>query len=150
MLTTSARRSKADIAAAPGAHAAPGSGKLAGEAATKRQTAGGVQPCIRPPNTHMATEMELLILCVVGLLFYLTPTIIANHRRHPQVGAIAALNILLGWSQLGWVAAFVWALTNTETYGAVRASRATSTSMSTATIPTPAIASGPSVGSRRG
>jgi hypothetical protein len=64
--------------------------------------------------------MELLILCVVGFLFYLTPTIIANNRRHPQAVAIFALNIMLGWSMLGWVAAFVWSLT---TVGGVRVTR---------------------------
>jgi len=49
-----------------------------------------------------------------------------------------ALNIRLGWSLLGWVAAFVWSLPNTETYGGVGGyPRAiTCTSMPTATIPT--------------
>jgi hypothetical protein len=40
----------------------------------------------------------------------MVPTIVASNRKHPQVGAICALNILLGWSFLGWVVALVWAL----------------------------------------
>ena len=62
----------------------------------------------------------LYIIAIVGFLFYLTPTIIANNRRHPQAVAIFALNILLGWTMLGWVAAFVWSLTNSESYSGVR------------------------------
>jgi hypothetical protein len=46
------------------------------------------------------------------VLLYLTPTVIAHLRCHSNFKAIAALNILTGWSALGWVASFVWALTD--------------------------------------
>jgi hypothetical protein len=36
---------------------------------------------------------------------------IAASRGHPNTIAIAALNILLGWTMLGWIASLVWALT---------------------------------------
>ena len=69
-------------------------------------------------------EKGLIELVLVGLLLlfiYMLPTVIANNRRHPQIGAICALNILLGWTMLGWVGAFVWSLTNSSTarYGDV-------------------------------
>jgi hypothetical protein len=41
---------------------------------------------------------------------YFVPVIIAIRRKHPQVVAIGALNIFLGWSFLGWLAALIWAL----------------------------------------
>lgn len=41
---------------------------------------------------------------------YMLPTIIAQHRASPNRGAITALNILLGWSVIGWIVAFVWSL----------------------------------------
>jgi len=47
----------------------------------------------------------------LGLLLYLFPTFVAERRRHRQITAIVALNLLLGWTFLGWVAALVWALT---------------------------------------
>lgn len=52
-------------------------------------------------------------LAVIGLLLflYLIPTFIAHRRRHPNAASITALNILLGWAFVGWVAALVWALT---------------------------------------
>ena len=40
------------------------------------------------------------------------PAVVANCRGHHNQGAIFALNLLLGWTLSGWVAAFVWACTN--------------------------------------
>ena len=56
-------------------------------------------------------EGAFLLLVLVGLGFYLLPTVIAFSRGHHSKVAIAALNILLGWSLLGWVGALVWSLT---------------------------------------
>ena len=46
---------------------------------------------------------------LTGLLFiniplYMLPTIIAGYRVHPNTAAVAMLNLLLGWTGLGWVA----------------------------------------------
>jgi len=53
------------------------------------------------------TIAQLLFL---GTVAYLIPTAVALFRRHPQKTAIIALNVLAGWSIVGWVGAFVWAL----------------------------------------
>jgi hypothetical protein len=50
-----------------------------------------------------------LIYC--GLMLYLIPTLVAWWRSHHQLMAILALNLLLGWTFVGWVAALVWAVT---------------------------------------
>jgi hypothetical protein len=52
-------------------------------------------------------ELVILLLLVVP---YFIPMIIAMARDHPNRSAIAALNLLAGWSVIGWVAALVWAL----------------------------------------
>lgn len=44
------------------------------------------------------------------LLLYFVPTIVAMVRGKSNVIAIGALNGLLGWTVLGWIGAFVWAL----------------------------------------
>ena len=54
--------------------------------------------------------MEGIVILIV-LLLYMLPTIIACNRSHNDAGAICALNILVGWTFLGWGAAFVWSLT---------------------------------------
>jgi len=46
-----------------------------------------------------------------ALVLYVTPTLVAVWRAHHRALAITVLNLLLGWTLAGWVAALVWALT---------------------------------------
>ncbi|MCD7772272.1 MAG: superinfection immunity protein [Oscillospiraceae bacterium] len=55
-----------------------------------------------------------IILILIGLVVYFIPTIVAVKRDHPNKVAIICVDIFLGWSFLGWVAALVWALKNPE------------------------------------
>lgn len=48
---------------------------------------------------------------VVILLAYFLPSVIASTRNHHQANAITWLNILTGWTGVGWLAAFIWSLT---------------------------------------
>lgn len=41
---------------------------------------------------------------------YFIPTMIASARRHPNLSMIVIINLLTGWTVVGWVAAFVWSL----------------------------------------
>jgi hypothetical protein len=43
-------------------------------------------------------------------LFCFIPSGIAVWRGHRSAPAIIALNLLLGWTGLGWIAAFIWSL----------------------------------------
>jgi hypothetical protein len=52
---------------------------------------------------------SILILITLGIIYFL-PTVVAGIRSHRQIWAIFALNLLLGWSFIGWAAAMVWAL----------------------------------------
>jgi hypothetical protein len=49
--------------------------------------------------------------CLLGLLVYLIPTLVAFGRSHPNAAAICAVNLLLGWLFIGWVVALVWSFT---------------------------------------
>ena len=49
---------------------------------------------------------------LIGLALYFLPTLIVNIRNHPNGTAIAVLNLLLGWTFLGWVVALVWSASN--------------------------------------
>jgi hypothetical protein len=51
------------------------------------------------------------LMLFFALMLYLMPTLVAWGRAHPQVLAIGALNLLLGWTFVSWVVALVWALT---------------------------------------
>jgi Superinfection immunity protein len=56
----------------------------------------------------------IVFFVVVGLLFavYVTPSIIAARRKKANLVAIVVLNLVAGWTFIGWVVALVWALTN--------------------------------------
>ncbi len=52
------------------------------------------------------------LLFFATLAFYFIPTFVAISRGHGNRNAICAVNLFLGWSLLGWVAALVWSLTD--------------------------------------
>ena len=49
-----------------------------------------------------------VVMAAVGL--YLLPTFVAAVRGAPDVGSVAAVNLSLGWSLVGWAAAWALAL----------------------------------------
>lgn len=56
------------------------------------------------------TFLDFFVLALFGLVCFL-PTWVAFGRKHHQRYAIAALNVLLGATGIGWIAALIWALT---------------------------------------
>jgi len=63
---------------------------------------------------HMSNEYGLftmVIFLIVAVAVYFIPTWIAYARKHHNANAIFVVNLLLGWSFIGWVVALVWALT---------------------------------------
>lgn len=55
--------------------------------------------------------MTALIGLLVIFAIYFLPCIVATLRKHRQQLAIFVLNLLLGWTLVGWVVAMVWACT---------------------------------------
>lgn len=56
----------------------------------------------------------LIVLLIVGFLIYIIPSFIAFARGHSNAVAICVLNILLGWTFLGWVISLVWSFTSQD------------------------------------
>jgi hypothetical protein len=50
----------------------------------------------------------LFLACLLCL--YFAPALAAARRGHHNTRAIFVLNLLLGWTLLGWVAALVWSV----------------------------------------
>ena len=48
-------------------------------------------------------------ICAVGTLGHLLPWAVAATRNRSNVGAVAMVNLFLGWSLIGWVVALVMA-----------------------------------------
>ena len=76
-------------------------------------------PVASSPTTNEATPSNpfdwklfwALLLLGILIAIYMLPTIIARKRHHRNASAIGVLNIFLGWTLLGWVAALVWSFT---------------------------------------
>jgi len=56
--------------------------------------------------------MPELLLYALAVLIYLLPWIIAAVRNHANLAPIALVNILLGWTLLGWIVALIWSATD--------------------------------------
>jgi hypothetical protein len=65
------------------------------------------------PDAAPAMPILLATVLFAGMgAIYMLPTIVAGNRRHREVMPIAAINLLLGWTVLGWLIALLWALTS--------------------------------------
>ncbi len=51
--------------------------------------------------------MDVIIILVLVVIYFL-PAINGYSRQHKSAGGIFLLNILLGWTLLGWIVAAVW------------------------------------------
>ena len=70
----------------------------------------------------MHLELVLMLLAAfVGFLAYMLPTWVAIGREHQQMEWIAFINLFLGWTVVGWVAALMWAMPSTADKRAKRA-----------------------------
>ena len=49
-----------------------------------------------------------LLVILIGL--YFMPTVVAVVRRHHNGNSIAVLNLVAGWTLIGWVVALVWSV----------------------------------------
>lgn len=58
----------------------------------------------------MAFGLFTSMTMLMGLAIYLVPTIVAAARRPTNMAAAILVNVLLGWTMLGWVVALVLAL----------------------------------------
>jgi hypothetical protein len=59
-------------------------------------------------------KTALWIALAILTFGYLLPTSVAGIRRRWNLGAIFVLNLLLGWTLIGWGVALVWAVSSHE------------------------------------
>jgi hypothetical protein len=99
----------------------PGSGQPAYGQPAYRQSAAPQQvvaPAI--PNGDRGTNSaEVIIAWIVAVVTfgYMLPWAIAATRGKSNSGAIAVLNLFLGWTLIGWVIALVMACSNDQAGG---------------------------------
>ena len=73
------------------------------------------QLVLPPPRQSSTAHVVIAWALAVFTLLYLLPWAVAATRNKNNVVAIAMINVFLGWSLIGWVAAFVMACTSNPT-----------------------------------
>ncbi|WP_066338364.1 superinfection immunity protein [Azohydromonas lata] len=63
-------------------------------------------------GNNETARLMAIVFFVAALALYMSPTALALQRRHRNRVAIGVVNLLLGWTFLGWVGALVWASTS--------------------------------------
>ena len=58
-----------------------------------------------------AGAVFMLAVLAALLVLYFLPAIVAQKRSHHNRTAILVLDLLAGWTVLGWIIAMVWATT---------------------------------------
>lgn len=61
------------------------------------------------PGYSKAGQSTGIMFMVFGLALYLLPTVEAYSRKYENAQTVAMVNVLLGWTFLGWVVAYIWA-----------------------------------------
>ncbi|KAA0126724.1 superinfection immunity protein [Chryseobacterium sp. SN22] len=64
--------------------------------------------------TLLSISWQHILILLIFIPSYFIPTFIALSRKKTNTLSIFALNLLLGWSLIGWAGALIWALSNKE------------------------------------
>jgi len=56
------------------------------------------------------TGLVIFLVIAIGLPLYFLPSIIAFRRDHVYKGAITVINLVFGFTGLGWAGSMIWAL----------------------------------------
>lgn len=58
------------------------------------------------------------VMLVMIFALYFTPSIIATARKHQNRIGVILLNLLLGWTIIGWIVALIWSVSANTRSGA--------------------------------
>jgi hypothetical protein len=72
---------------------------------------GDVSSLPAPPSPAKTDDSGEMAAIVIGAaLAYFLPGLLGLLRKSNRLNAIFLLNLLLGWTVVGWVVAFIWAI----------------------------------------
>jgi hypothetical protein len=63
-----------------------------------------------PMLDSLLATIVVIAVVAASVLLYLLPVLLGWARHVPDIGAVAVINILLGWTLVGWVVALALAL----------------------------------------
>ena len=68
-------------------------------------------------DKHMVWAITAFLVTV---LLYFMPTLNARSRAHPSLPSIFLVNLLLGWTLIGWLVAIMWSTSGPDSSRRVR------------------------------
>lgn len=57
-----------------------------------------------------SSPIAAFVLLIVSFVVYFLPTFIAARRKHHNATGIFVLDLFLGWTGIGWLAALIWSV----------------------------------------
>lgn len=60
----------------------------------------------------IGTLLTILLILAISLLLYFLPSIIAIKVKHPNKLLIFVINLLTGWSVIGWIICLILVMVN--------------------------------------
>jgi hypothetical protein len=63
----------------------------------------------RRSGADMFGSTSTILMLIAVIVIYILPTLIAFGREHPHRQDLLVLNLLLGWTLIGWIGVFLWA-----------------------------------------
>jgi hypothetical protein len=63
-------------------------------------------------NEYTSNVVTGGVLLALGVIAYLLPAVIAVKRGHRNAGPVILIDLLLGWTVIGWIVALVWSCTD--------------------------------------
>ncbi|MCY3914168.1 MAG: superinfection immunity protein [Chloroflexi bacterium] len=62
-------------------------------------------------STFTATGILLAAIVIIcGSFLYFSPSIVAHLKEHKRTASIFLVNLILGWTVIGWVVVWIWML----------------------------------------
>lgn len=61
-------------------------------------------------NSPEGFDAVLVIAAILGVVFYLLPSLLAWSLNSKNLPWMALVNVILGWTIIGWMIVLVWAL----------------------------------------
>lgn len=69
-----------------------------------------MSPFVAASNASAGGSILAIVLGIIAFCLYFLPSILAMTRKVVNVGSVVAINLLLGWTLIGWAVALAMAL----------------------------------------
>lgn len=67
-----------------------------------------VEETNKPIKSMKSQISSLIFIIILTVLIYFIPTVICLIRKHTYKLYIICLNIILGWTLIGWIVSLIW------------------------------------------